>query len=1453
MMSDQRQNASLGDAMEKSLMIVTEAFELGGVETYIRCEVEELVRQGWRVHLVCGRRFSADLLPQGLASLTTGLALGPEASIREFIEAVDEIVDLARRERVSYINAHPFTSLIPALICASTLRIPCVATLHGPSSVAGSYGSAYDFMLASLVLPAVSEVSAVSQEVAALASPYVQPGCLSILPNAIDFPAVPTPSVPRLTERWLAVSRLDAAKVEGVIQFARYALEIGLDGVDICGDGPARARLEEALADSIESGFVRLLGSVDDVPAQVSRYAGVAGMGRVALEGISGGAQVVLVGYDGVKGLLDGALYDSAVRTNLSGRGVPTIDCVQLVEQLAQNTAEEAAALMSRVRKERGASVVWAAFAERLQKLLPVSSGIVDAYMEQLRAMHPGSEASAYWSREIMEVMARVVASPLASSTHLVQAFTIHSEAFTRAIVEQQGSSTRELVLQHPPLPVESSGDGALRLELREWMSHISEHASSLSEEAAASRDALRHSLEREVQRTLDTLRPNVEGLSEQLREVATRMAAEHRQESARLKEAFHAGSTQFADVLSERMVAESERIASEHRHESGRTRDVLHGGFTRLAESIAERLAEEAEAMRRHQSTSAVDLRSEFRAEFERLRSTAKHESDMYIELTRREMSAFRDTLRQQSIASAGEFRRDTRQAFSEVARGIEAKMERAIERMESTIRQDLGDISGGLNIHAEMNKDIIELNERIHELEQELVGVYNSSSWVLMRPVRVLKRLLLEPRTTWRLMRDASLAAPSADHAGSTPAKRSGRVVRAWNFIRRTVRTGRIDPSDKARLLGMVRANYVAVAERLGVEIERPLLADAHLADVFVWSVIDWHFRMQRPQHLAAAMAGKGHRVFYISNNFVDSATPGFAVEALDQNGRLFQVNLHVVGAPQIYFDVASPEQVEAIQASLAVLLQWTSTSAAISLVQHPFWLVPAQSLPNMRLVYDCMDHHGGFEDNAASVLAGERTLVESSDLLIVTSQWLLEEMEGKSSSIAMIRNATEYAHFCDRPTEVFVDPEGRRIIGYYGAIAEWFDPDLIRRVAEDHPHELVLLVGRDTAGVQETLQGLSNVRFTGEVPYRELPYWLHAFDVCLLPFKVIPLTLATNPVKVYEYLSAGKPTVSVDLPEMSQFEGLVNLATEPDAFSSAVSLALQPAAVAVDEVEARQAFARQQTWDHRASDLDGALEGIVEPKVSIIVLCYNNLPYTQACLHSLDQYSDYPNLEIIAVDNASSDGSVEYLSEWAAAAENRIFIANADNLGFSAGNNVGLRAATGEYLVVLNNDTYVTPGWVRGLVRHLKRNPAVGLVGPVTNNIGNEARIEINYASMEEMIQRAGEYTRKHPGQSFEMKTAAFFCVMISRQAYEAVGPMDEDFGVGFFEDDDYCRRLALNGFDVRCADDVFVHHHLSASFNALKADTKQILFEKNKKIYESKWGPWVPHVYRDRSPR
>ncbi len=624
--------------------------------------------------------------------------------------------------------------------------------------------------------------------------------------------------------------------------------------------------------------------------------------------------------------------------------------------------------------------------------------------------------------------------------------------------------------------------------------------------------------------------------------------------------------------------------------------------------------------------------------------------------------------------------------------------------------------------------------------------------------------------------------------------------------------------------------------------LEVQQP-----GLPDYIFWGVIDWHFRYQRPQQLAQALADSGRRVFYVSVLMVDSEAPGFEIEPLGDSGRLFSIRLFVKGAPLIYHTVPTGDHIVQLRQSVGELLAWANTGATVSMVQHPFWLNVAAALPDGRLVYDCMDHHEGFGNVPPAMIAMERALLASADLTVTTSTWLDEIVADKTGNRVVIRNAGEFAHFARAPGDIFRDPKGRRIIGYYGAIAEWFDIELVAAIAQKFPDCCILLIGSDTVSAKGVLGKYPNVMFTGEIPYAELPRYLHAFDVCMLPFKVIPLTLATNPVKVYEYLSAGKPVVVVDLPEMSQFGELVDVARNHEEYLAAIERRIKrdddPVAVA-----ARKEFGRNQTWGHRATKLIEYVESAAgDPPVSVIVVTYNNLDLTKACLASLDAHSHYDNIELIVVDNASSDGSPEFLSGWVKQADNRKLILNSDNRGFAAANNQGLAIASGDYLVLLNNDTHVTPGWVRTMVNHMRRNAGLGLLGPVTNNIGNEARIEIAYESMDEMLVRAAEHTRRRIGRIFPLRTAAFFCVMIPRKTYEAVGPLDEAFGRGFFEDDDYCRRVEQLGLRVACAEDVFVHHQLSASFNKLKQQDRQKLFEENRKTYEAKWGAWVPHTY------
>ena len=618
----------------------------------------------------------------------------------------------------------------------------------------------------------------------------------------------------------------------------------------------------------------------------------------------------------------------------------------------------------------------------------------------------------------------------------------------------------------------------------------------------------------------------------------------------------------------------------------------------------------------------------------------------------------------------------------------------------------------------------------------------------------------------------------------------------------------------------------------------------------DWIIFGIIGWNFRIQRPQHLARELARAGDTVFYIEPDFVPDAEPGFSIRQIDPDLPLYSVRLHLAGAPAIYFEPAKAEQLQQLQLSMAELMGQWGIQASSVLLEHPYWVPLARSLPNALHVYDCMDHHEGFGGMPKALVDLEHDYMERADALIVTSQWLHDwAVEHGRKDAQIVRNGCDYAHFHGITSTPYRSETGRKVIGYFGAIAEWFDVDLVEQLAKRFTDCEIVLVGNDTVQAGKRLGKLPNVRLLGEKPYAELPHYLHGFDVCLLPFQRIPLTLATNPVKVYEYLCAGKEVVCTDLPEISQFGDLVHKAASHEDFLAAVARALQQPADQAGQA-ARQEFARTQTWAMRAAQLRAHTHALALPSISVIVLTYNNWAYTEACLNSLLTRTDYPGrLEVVVADNASSDETVVRLKEWAEYEPRLKLVLNDSNLGFSAGNNTGLAAATGDYLIMLNNDTVVTRGWLLTLLRHFQWQPQLGLLGPATNHIGNESKVPVHYNDLTDMPAAAREWTLRHMGQLYPIPTLAFFCVMMPRAVYNLVGPMDENFGRGFFEDDDYCRRIEQQGLQKACADDVLVHHRLSASFAKVNNSERQQLFERNKAYYESKWGPWQVHKYRD----
>ena len=241
---------------------------------------------------------------------------------------------------------------------------------------------------------------------------------------------------------------------------------------------------------------------------------------------------------------------------------------------------------------------------------------------------------------------------------------------------------------------------------------------------------------------------------------------------------------------------------------------------------------------------------------------------------------------------------------------------------------------------------------------------------------------------------------------------------------------------------------------------------------------------------------------------------------------------------------------------------------------------------------------------------------------------------------------------------------------------------------------------------------------------------------------------------------------------------------------------------------------------------------------PLVSIIMLTYNALEYTQKCVDSLLEHTSYP-YELIFVDNASSDGTVKYLQGLVKKHKRFKLIKNKANTGFAAGNNRGVETAVGEYVMLLNNDVLVADNWLGNLVAAFELDGQIGMVGPITNYISGRQMVnDVPYTDDLGYYAFADSVAKQYAGRITPRRRIAGFAVLMSKALYEQVDGFDESFGIGNYEDDDLCLKVRATGFAIMVHEGVFLHHYGSQSFKANKIDYEKSLEEKGK-AFKNKW--------------
>lgn len=369
-----------------------------------------------------------------------------------------------------------------------------------------------------------------------------------------------------------------------------------------------------------------------------------------------------------------------------------------------------------------------------------------------------------------------------------------------------------------------------------------------------------------------------------------------------------------------------------------------------------------------------------------------------------------------------------------------------------------------------------------------------------------------------------------------------------------------------------------------------------------IVILSTQDWDALPTRKHRWSRQFAQQGNQVLYVEQQM---HWAGWLVDVRRQFGRAFrwlrgpqpvEENLWVFTLPIVlpFFQMWGPINTVNNWFLIAVLrwvlgrlgwrdiILWTYTPHSAELVGQ---------LGDKLTVYECVDEFSASQGlvHGPTISALERRLLAKVDQVIVTAPALLESKTPLAKRVALVSNGADVDHFARAsapdapiPADLAAIPSPR--LGFIGWIQYWVDFDLLAALARHNPAWQVVLVGPiEPLARVDKVRGLPNVHFLGRKPYAQIPDYVAGFDVCLNPYVLDDVAEACSPIKLYEYMASGKPTVSVDMPDARQFDGLIPLTRTADGFVAAVEAALAAGPNGTGQHNRQQA-ARAHAWSAR-----------------------------------------------------------------------------------------------------------------------------------------------------------------------------------------------------------------------------------------------------------------------------
>lgn len=340
------------------------------------------------------------------------------------------------------------------------------------------------------------------------------------------------------------------------------------------------------------------------------------------------------------------------------------------------------------------------------------------------------------------------------------------------------------------------------------------------------------------------------------------------------------------------------------------------------------------------------------------------------------------------------------------------------------------------------------------------------------------------------------------------------------------------------------------------------------------------------QRPQHIALNLAKENILYFYKASPYVDKNIKTY--KRLDEN--IYLVNTDLYWLQECLIDIV-------YQSKIPAFGQIYSTS----FVEYDIWLKKFTD-KGFKIIYeyvdDLSDEIAGMKISDEIKESHKRMLKDIENVYVVaTADKLYKEVRAirGNEKLALITNGVEYNHFINLKDKVIPDKlksiidKKNKIIGYFGALANWIDYELVRKISVEFKNEYeIVLIGIDYDGSlkRSGILDEENVHYLGTVNYSELPKYAKFFNISIIPFKINEITESTSPVKLFEYMALGKPIVTTNLPECKKYKSpLISKSHEEFIEYIKKSSELE---MSDEYIELLRKEGKNNTWNAKAKDI-------------------------------------------------------------------------------------------------------------------------------------------------------------------------------------------------------------------------------------------------------------------------